>query len=268
MPCALATRSTSAAMGAGSRTGLTSSCATRRPETAPLSPSTWSAWKWVRTTASRVVTPSRRRQPSTSGGSGPASTSTARCGPLRTTTASPWPTSHTTTRHPAGGQVTVRVGTSAAAVRRTAPRRSTGWVAAVRTMARPVRTTTRPSAARSRAPGAPSGHGSVPPGTRANTAGELRDRRGRDDAGPRDELGAAWPHHRGERGGHPGDGRHRDERRREEVREDTDHADRPLEEDDERARSSAGPPGARRARARAGPGAAADERRWRRPTAG
>ena len=36
-------------------------------------------------------------------------------------------------------------------------------------MARPVRTTTRPSAARSRAPGAPSGHGSVPPGTRANT---------------------------------------------------------------------------------------------------
>ena len=234
MPCASARRSTSAAMGAGSRTGPTSSCSTRRPETAPLSPATWSAWKWVRTTASRVVTPSRRRQPSTSGGSGPVSTRTARCGPLRSDDGVPLAhvahddapplrgPGHGSGGNERGGREEDGCEEEHGVARRRAddgpPGEDDGQ--AERREEQGAGCTVGP---RQRA----TGHAGEP-------AGELRDRRGRDDAGPRDELGAARPHHRGEGGGHPGDGRHRHERRREEVREDTDDADRPLEEDDER----------------------------------
>ena len=74
-----------------------------RCTSAPGSPSTWSAWKCVRTMRSSARTSSRRRQRSTALGSGPASTSTAWCGAVATTSASPWPTSHATISHPGGG---------------------------------------------------------------------------------------------------------------------------------------------------------------------
>ena len=71
-----------------------------RCTSAPGSPSTWSAWKCVRTMRSSARTSSRRRQRSTAFGSGPASTSTAWCGAVATTSASPWPTSHATISQP------------------------------------------------------------------------------------------------------------------------------------------------------------------------
>ena len=88
----------------GSASEVTSTAATLRPRATPASPSTWSAWKWVSTTSGTRSMSSRRRQSSTSAGSGPTSTTTALPGPARSTSASPWPTSHIAITQPSGGQ--------------------------------------------------------------------------------------------------------------------------------------------------------------------
>lgn len=142
---------------AGSCSGPTSIAPTLRPRSAPGRPSTWSAWKWVRTTSGMLRTPSRRRQPSTRPGSGPVSTTTALPGPAATTTASPWPTSQTMTNQPGGGQAglsrcTVVTASSTPAHPAAASRRTSG-VGATHQSTRVARTSrAAPAAPGSRAP--------------------------------------------------------------------------------------------------------------------
>ena len=93
-----------ATRGSGGRT---------RPWSTPGRPSTWSAWKWVRTTASTTRTRSRLRQASMRAGSGPTSTTTARPGPVASTSPSPWPDVTGDEPPPGSGQVTTWVGTAA-----------------------------------------------------------------------------------------------------------------------------------------------------------
>lgn len=162
---------------------LTTTARTVRAWSAPDRPPTWSAWSWVRTSRSRLRTPSRLRQPSTRPGSGPVSRRAARPGPVATTVAAPWPTSHWTTAQPGGGQ---RPAPSSSAVTppHPAPAASTpAHVTGTRTdlpaggplraRGRLERILTRartPSAIRpnSATPAPPCGHGTVPPGTSAS----------------------------------------------------------------------------------------------------
>jgi hypothetical protein len=95
--------STRARSSGGSSSGPTTTSGTRRARSTPGSPSTWSAWKCVSTTAAIRCTRRSRRQRSAASGSGPVSTTTAPAA-VRTTSASPWPTSHATSRQPEGGQ--------------------------------------------------------------------------------------------------------------------------------------------------------------------
>ena len=91
------------------------------------------------------------------------------------------------------------------------------------------------SPASSRAPGAPSGHGRVPPGTCGEPPGDLRDPPGGEHPGPGDELGAPAPTAREVEGGRdPGNRGDRHEGRGEQVGEHAHDADRALEQDDER----------------------------------
>jgi hypothetical protein len=66
-----------------------------RPWSRPESPSTWSAWKWVRIASGTSVIPSRWAHVSSLAGSGPVSTAMAVCGERFRKSASPWPMSHT-----------------------------------------------------------------------------------------------------------------------------------------------------------------------------
>ena len=103
-PASAVAASSSATPPGGSASRVTSTSETVRRRSTPATPSTWSAWKWVITSSGTRSTPSRRRQPSTARGSGPASTTTALSGPARRASASPWPTSHAAKTHPDGDQ--------------------------------------------------------------------------------------------------------------------------------------------------------------------
>ena len=80
----------------------------------PAAPPTWSRWKWVSRSRGMSVTPRSSRHRSIGTGSGPASISTAACGPAFSTSASPCPTSQATNAQPGGGHVetTARTGNS------------------------------------------------------------------------------------------------------------------------------------------------------------
>ena len=112
-----------------------------------------------------MCTPRRARQASTGPSSGPASTSTACPGePVASTSASPCPTSHATTDHPAGGQpgVTTRVGT------RTSSRPTSTATSNARSRRdRTSTASTTVTATSSSAPAHPDGHGTTPPWTAA-----------------------------------------------------------------------------------------------------
>ncbi len=113
--------------------------------------------------------PSRRRQWSTSPGSGPASTTTPAPPPAASTVASPWPTSHIANRQPGGGQpVTTRVSgagrvtsTTTSTPRQPAPHRVPQQLSG-----RPGRRPTV-TAARASAPGQLPGQSTPAPGSAA-----------------------------------------------------------------------------------------------------
>jgi hypothetical protein len=119
-PRSAAQPSTRTRSSGGSSSGPTTTSPGRVPRRTPGRPSTWSAWKCVSTTAATRRTRRSRRQRSAASGSGPVSTTTAPAD-VRTTSASPCPTSHATSRQPGGGQegatyVVTAAATTAAAV--------------------------------------------------------------------------------------------------------------------------------------------------------
>ena len=89
------------------------------------------------------------------------------------------------------------------------------------------------------------GPGHRPAGYPRAQPGDLGDARRGHDPGPRHQLGAACPPEGGQGRRDPGDGRRCDERRREQVGEDPDDADRPLEQHDDRGRHRLGSDGNR-----------------------
>lgn len=130
-PAPAAQRRTRASSPAGSSSGPISTAPTRRPCSTAGRPSTWSACRCVRITSATASIPRSSRQRSIRSGSGPASTTTAVPAAAGSTRPSPWPTSHTTSRHPGGGHgvdtrcaagsPTVKPASAATALRRTRP---------------------------------------------------------------------------------------------------------------------------------------------------
>ncbi|EXU70026.1 hypothetical protein Z951_00700 [Streptomyces sp. PRh5] len=163
-----AVRRTDSAWPGGSSRAVVSIAPTARPRNAPVSPATWSAWKWVRIRSGIRTMPRERRQRSTARGSGPVSTTTAVPGPAARTRASPWPTSQATIRQPGGGQPVMT--RTRGAGRTTASSTSSAHTAHSRrwrSSRRPARTTARETAASRSAPVQPSGQSASAPGSAA-----------------------------------------------------------------------------------------------------
>ena len=103
-PMPAAALSTSARPEAGVVAAETATVLVRPRPTTSVMPVTWSAWKWVRITRGTASTPSPSRHSRSLAGSGPASIRAAARGPIRTSVASPCPTSQNTTTQSGGGQ--------------------------------------------------------------------------------------------------------------------------------------------------------------------
>ncbi len=106
----------------------------------------------------------RRRHASTSTGSGPASTTSARPAPRVTTSASPCPTSQATNNQPGGGQLGAIARTEMPLTRRPTHAAASSQRSCLR---RSSSASTTIAAARASAPRIPLSHGSTAPGVRA-----------------------------------------------------------------------------------------------------